>query len=77
MIISIYFPADIFRYSLLFCQFKGPFRITELYNKSVKHEHLDGTPFATRSIRDLFPYTREFDELYEAADILGPLLTKN
>ena len=33
-----------------------------------KLEHLDGTAFATRSIEDLFPYNREFGELYEAAD---------
>ena len=49
-------------------QWKGPFRIIKIYRNAVSLEHLDGTFFAKRSIRDLYPYNREFEELYQAAD---------
>jgi hypothetical protein len=49
-------------------QWKGPFRIIEIYRNAVSLEHLDGTFFTKRSIRDLYPYNREFEELYQAAD---------
>mmetsp|Transcript_4390 Transcript_4390/g.12980 ORF Transcript_4390/g.12980 Transcript_4390/m.12980 type:complete len:282 (+) Transcript_4390:271-1116(+) len=72
-LVLVFCPTDVTdekfkRSAKLVFQWKGPLRIKAIHRNAVHFEHLNGTPFSTRSIQHLFPYNREYDELLQAAD---------
>jgi len=72
-LVLVFCPSDVTdekfkRSAKLVFQWKGPLRIVSISRNAVHLEHLDGTPFSTRSIQHLFPYNREHDDLLQAAD---------
>ena len=72
-LVLVFSPSDVtddnFRTSAkLVFQFTGPLRIVKVHRNAVHLQYLDGTPHTTRSIKHVFPYNREHDELLQAVD---------
>ena len=67
-LVLVFSPSDVtddnFRTSAkLVFQFTGPLRIVKVHRNAVHLQYLDGTPHTTRSIKHVYPYNREHDEL--------------